>query len=221
MIIGITATKGGSGKTTLAINLAVGLTKKGYDVCIVDADDGQISCKHWIECRADDREHIAVVQLPEKTFIREVKEVSKRYDIVLIDGRPTQSDHNDRITLVSDIVIIPVKFGLFEFRAFENYLDIYDAVKDAKEGLGGKLSGYVLLNDIGVGQTSEREMKEAVKDAIGDSDIQLLDSILYHRKIYADSPADGLGVIEAKDKKAAKEVNGLVREVDKLIKDFT
>lgn len=217
MIIGITATKGGSGKTTIAVNLAVGLTQKGYDVCIVDADEGQISCKHWVECRDDDRSHIAVVQVPEKKFIRDIKELSKRYDIVLIDGRPTQNDHNDRITMVSDIVIVPVKYGLYEFRAFENYLDIYDNVKDAKEGLGGKLSGFVLLNDIGVRQTSERDMRSAIKETIGDSEITLLNSILYHRKIYADSPADGLGVLETKDKKAIQEVKNLVGELEKVI----
>jgi len=221
MIIAITATKGGSGKTTIAVNLAVGFTKKGYDVCIVDADKGQISCKHWAEYRSDDKEHVPVIQVPEKKFIRDVKELSKRYDLIIIDGRPTESDHTDRITMVSDIVIVPVKFGLYELRALENYFDIYDGVKEAKESLGGKLSGYVVLNDIGVGQTTKKEMIEAVNDAIGESEIALLDSILYHRKIYADSPADGIGVIESKDKKARLEVEDFVNEVEKIIQKYT
>lgn len=213
MIIAITATKGGSGKTTVAVNLAVGFTKKGFDVCIVDADEGQISCKHWAECRDDEREHITVVQVPQKKFIKGVQELNKRYDLVIIDGRPTQSDISDRITMVSDIIIVPVKYGLYELRAFENYLDIYDKVKEAKESMGGSLKGFVLLNDIGVGQTTEKEMKEAVKDAIGESEIKLMDSILFHRKIYADAPADGIGVIESKDTKAKNEVQKLVEEI--------
>lgn len=217
MIIAITATKGGTGKTTIAVNLAVGLTKKGYDVCIVDADEGQISCRHWAECRDDEREHIPVVQVPQKKFIRDVRALSERYDVIIIDGRPTKSDHNDRITIVSDIVIVPVKYGLYELRAFENYLDIYDSVKDVKGELGGRLSGFVILNDIGVGQTTKREMTEAVLDAIGDSDIKLMNTVLYHRKIYADTPADGIGVIEAKDKKAKLEIESLVDEVEKEI----
>lgn len=218
MIIAITATKGGSGKTTIAVNLAVGFTKKGYDVCIVDADEGQISCKHWAECRDDEREHITVVQIPDKKFIRDVKELSKRYDIIIIDGRPTQSDISDRITMVSDLIIIPVKYGLYELRAFENYLDIYDSVKEAKESMGGGLKGCVLLNDMGVGQTTGREMTAAVQEAIGDSDIELLESIIHHRKIYADSPADGIGVIESKNHKAKAEMENLIAEVETLVK---
>ena len=217
MIIAITATKGGSGKTTVAVNLAVGFKKKGYDVCIVDADKGQISCRHWAEYRSDEKEHIPVVQVPDKKFIREVNELSKRYDIIIIDGRPTESEHTDRITMVSDAVIVPVKFGLFELRALENYFDIYDGVQDAKESLGGKIKGFVLLNDIGVGQTTKREMTEAVNDAIGESEIKLLDSVLYRRKVYADSPAEGIGVIESKDKKARAEVESLVNEIEKAI----
>lgn len=218
MIVAITATKGGSGKTTIAVNLAVGFVKKGYDVCVVDADIGQISCKHWAECRDDEREHIPVIQVPEKKFIREVRELDKRYDIILIDGRPTQSDISDRITMVSDVIIVPVKHGLYELRALENYLDIFDSVKDAKENIGGNLKGFVLLNDIGVGQTTEREMKEAVNSSIGDSDIKLLETVIYHRKVYSDSPADGLGVIEAKDKKARSEIESLVNEIEKALK---
>jgi ATPases involved in chromosome partitioning len=217
MIIAITATKGGSGKTTVAVNLAVGFTKKGYKVCIVDADKGQISCKHWAEYRSDEREHIPVLQVPDKKFIREVRALSQNYDLIIIDGRPTESDHTDRITMVSDLVIIPVKFGLYELRALENYFDIYDGVKDAKESLGGKLSGFVLLNDIGVGQTTKAEMTEAVNESIGESDISLLNAVLYHRKVYADSPADGVGVIEAKDAKAKAEVESLVNEIEQLI----
>lgn len=218
MIIGITATKGGSGKTTVCVNLAVDLTKRGFDVCIVDADAGQLSCKHWADCRDDDREHIQVVQLPQKKFIREVNELAKKYDIVLIDGRPTESDISDQITMVSDIVIIPVKFGLYEFSAFENYLNIFDKVQQAKEGIGGSIKGFALLNDIGVGQTAEKEMKEAVMEAIGESEVELLNTVLFHRKIYADSPADGIGVVESKDRKAKNEVENLTSEIEKVIK---
>lgn len=218
MIIAVTATKGGSGKTTVAVNLAVGFLKKGHDVCIVDADAGQVSCKAWAECRSEDKKHIPVVELPKKTFIREVQQLSKKYDIVIIDGRPTQSDVSNQITMASDLVIIPVKSGLYEFSAFENYLDIFDNVYQAKEAIGSEMKGFALLNDIGVGQTSEREMKEAVSDAIGESDVTLLNTILFHRKIYSDSQAEGIGVVESKNAKAKKEVENLVLEIEKHIK---
>jgi len=192
-----------------------------YFISYYDNSNNSHKRRKWAEYRSDDKEHVPVIQVPEKKFIRDVKELSKRYDLIIIDGRPTESDHTDRITMVSDIVIVPVKFGLYELRALENYFDIYDGVKEAKESLGGKLSGYVVLNDIGVGQTTKKEMIEAVNDAIGESEIALLDSILYHRKIYADSPADGIGVIESKDKKARLEVEDFVNEVEKIIQKYT
>ena len=43
MKIGITNLKGGVGKTTLSINLAVCFAHMGYKVCIVDTDTNQNS----------------------------------------------------------------------------------------------------------------------------------------------------------------------------------
>jgi len=63
MVIAVTTTKGGSGKTTVTINLAAAFAQKGYQVCIIDADTGQFSALKWAKYREDENKHISVFQV--------------------------------------------------------------------------------------------------------------------------------------------------------------
>lgn len=60
MKIGITNLKGGVGKTTISINLAVCLANAGYKVCIVDTDTNQTSFK-WYGVRDESKPKVVVL----------------------------------------------------------------------------------------------------------------------------------------------------------------
>ena len=51
MIISVTNLKGGSGKSTIAINLAVSFAVRGYNTCIVITDNEQRSAMKWQQDR--------------------------------------------------------------------------------------------------------------------------------------------------------------------------
>lgn len=214
MIIGITTTKGGAGKTTVTLNIATGLAHRGFDVCIVDADEGQFSALKWASYREDDQPHIAVVRVQKDKLNREAVALSKRYDVVLIDGRPTLSEVGDRIVMASDVIIIPIMPSAFDLESFQEYIPRYREVRQLKLDMGGDVRAYALLNGLVGSSNISHEVSEAVSQIAGmNEDVKVLESKLNRRVAYSSSPTNGLGVIEESDRKAQDEVNALVDEV--------
>ena len=221
MIISVTTTKGGAGKTTIAINLAVAFAHKGYDVCIIDADEGQHSALDWSEYREEEL-HIPVMKVATKSLIKEIRNnFSKRYDIVIIDGRPTSDGSTNQAAMASDIALIPLKQSSIDLEAFKKYLPKFKAVKDLKEDIGGRVEGYVILNDLTSNSRASKDIQEAVQDIVNRTGyIRLLESKLFHRVIYSDSITSGLGVMEEKDAKAKHEVESLIKELEVIMSTF-
>ena len=86
MILTVGGIKGGSGKTTLAINIAVARSLKKERVLLVDADD-QKSTLLWSEQRSSlkFKTKITVIQLSGSSILPQIDEMSKDYDQVVID----------------------------------------------------------------------------------------------------------------------------------------
>ena len=146
-------------------------------------------------------------------------QLAERFDIVLIDGRPTLSQVGDRIVMASDIVIVPVMPSVFDLEAFQDYVPRFQQVKDLKIEIGGKVTAYVLLNALVVNTTISQEIEEAVREITeSEEDIHLLKTKLMRRVAYGNSPTNGLGVVEEADRKAKKEVLDLVKELESFIK---
>ena len=118
MIISVSNLKGGVGKTTVATNIAVCFAQRGNTVCIVDTDLGQQSSMEWAGNRAEDAMRVPVFGVQVKQINKEVDELQKRYDVVVIDGTPQLTEIADRTILASDIIIVPVAPSIYDFRGF-------------------------------------------------------------------------------------------------------
>jgi chromosome partitioning protein len=219
MIIGITTTKGGAGKTTVTLNIAVGLALRGFDVCIVDADEGQFSALKWASYREDDQRHITVCRVQKDKLNREAIQFAKRYDVVLIDGRPTLSEVGDRIVMASDIVIIPIMPSAFDLESFQEYIPRFQEVRQLKLDIGGDVKAYALLNGLVSSSNISEEVSQAVSQITEQyTDVHMLNARLMRRVAYSSSPTNGLGVLEESDKKAQDEVNSLIDELLEITK---
>jgi chromosome partitioning protein len=213
MVIAITNLKGGVGKTTLTINIAVGFALRGKSVCIVDTDLGQKSSMEWAGNREEDRVKIPVYGVTVKQITKEVAELSKNYDIVLIDGTPQLNEVADRTIVASDLVLIPMSASMFDFRGFQNFLERYDQMKEMKEANGGSVEARILLNRIEKNRNVTKQIEEELKEY----EVPVMDSKVSYRVAYVESAIEGLGVMEFKDPKAKAEIESLLTELEGLM----
>ena len=91
MIISSISYKGGVGKSTIARNLAVYFAKNGYKVCIVDADESQVTVK-WSGVRLEKgiEPALQVIGMTDsKALMGTVKQLYDDFDIVVIDSPPS------------------------------------------------------------------------------------------------------------------------------------
>lgn len=85
MITIVGCNKGGAAKTTTAINLAVGLALKGFDVCLVDAD-AQRSASRWYAEReeADISPRLTLIEKRDN-ISSTLRSLDEKYDHVIVD----------------------------------------------------------------------------------------------------------------------------------------
>ena len=84
-VIAVLNQKGGSGKTTIATNLAHALKLADAKVLLVDSDP-QGSARDWNEANAG--QLLPVVGLDRETLATDLKAIMGGYDFVVIDGAP-------------------------------------------------------------------------------------------------------------------------------------
>ena len=208
-VIAVTNLKGGVGKSTISTNLAVSLKHRGFEVCILDTDLGQQSAMEWKGERGEDLKNIPVYGITVKQLNKEVEDLKKRFEIIIIDGTPQLSELADRTILASDLVLIPITPSFYDFRGFENFFERFDQFKSVKESNGAKVRGCVILNRIIQNTKVSNDIKEAVKAY----NIGIMETQLINRVAYADATSEGRGVIEYSDAKAKQEIENLTSEL--------
>ncbi len=214
MVISVTNLKGGVGKTTVSVNIAVGLALKDYSVCLVDSDREQRSATEWRDNRTVISPQVTVVSVSEKQFTSEIKALRDKFDIVLIDGVPQLSELAQYTIGVSDLVIIPITPSLIDYRGFETFYKKYKEIKTMKEEMGGRVKGAVLINRV-----QRNRLVNEIPDAVQSYGITLFKSRLVDRLAYKDTFTEGLSVLEYKDEKAKEETRLLIEEIIELMNE--
>ncbi|MBK2125641.1 ParA family protein [Fangia hongkongensis] len=104
-IIALLQQKGGSGKTTTAMNIAGGLRELGFHVLVVDMDKDKPDAWSW----AAKSEEFAdsVIQVDEKNAREALSGVREKADFVIIDTPPNFQTAALKAALLSDLVVIP------------------------------------------------------------------------------------------------------------------
>ncbi len=205
-VISILNQKGGVGKTTISVNLASAIAKKGKSVLLVDADP-QGSALDWFASRSDEMEPLfPVVGCAKPNLHKTIPDLGKGRDVVVIDGAPRVTDLARAAIMASDLVLIPVQPSPYDVWAAE---EVVKLIKEAQIYRPEIQAAFVINRKI-----AKTAIGRDIVDALEGFEVEVLDSTLSQRVVYAESAAVGVAVFEQDSKSyATREVNRLAKEV--------
>ena len=210
MILTIGNTKGGVGKTTLAVNLAIARAVDGRDVLLVDGDE-QRTALTFTELRTDQlgSPGYTAVALDGSAIRTQVRQLAPKYDDVVIDvgGRNTGSLR--AALTVSDVVLIPMQPRSFDLWAVDQMAELVDEARELNAGLRAVL----VINAADPQGSDNQDTAAALRDTPG---MTVLPLTIGRRKAFPNAAAVGRAVIEQnrdKDAKAVAELAALVQSL--------
>ena len=203
-VIALVGNKGGAGKTTLSINLASGLHRRGSTV-LLDADP-QRSSFQWRELA--DRDDLVEVVDAVDDVIGTVAECRDSYECVLIDCPPSvQSDQTRQALTCSDLALIPV---------LPSPLDLWASVHVEKELEWARTVNPGIRALLVVNQLEARtRLSRLIQDALAEIAMPVAKTSITRRMAYRNAMLEGCSVLEAGSvaSDAADDIKRLVEEV--------
>jgi chromosome partitioning protein len=199
-IISLLGQKGGTGKTTVALGLAVAAFRAGKVVAVVDLDP-QASAANWKDRRREDNPAVVSAQ---SSRLKQTLSAAEDMDaeIVIIDTAGRSDDSALNAARHADLVLIPTRTNIVE-------LEVLPAAADILR-LAGNPKAFVVLN--GIHPTATRQATEARELVEQTFSLPCAPVYLCHRAAYADAMTTGRTPQELdEDGKAAAELDALFR----------
>ncbi len=178
--------KGGTGKTTLAANLAVLWSNSGYKVAVLDGDS-QKSLTNWIESRkkyyGDDDIGFDVHTYNPHTFAEDLINIKKKYKLIIIDSPPSITYETIQIVKNADRVFVPVQPSPVDLMATIPFLNL---VKRERK------NATVILNRV----LPRARLTDAMIMRLRYAGAKIARSRVTSKVIYAETFSVGRGVVD-------------------------
>lgn len=207
-VIAVLNQKGGSGKTTIATNLAHALQRDSYTVLLIDSDP-QGSARDWNE--ASGGNIIPVIGLDRETLAKDLQAISQGYDWIVIDGAPQIAKLSAAAVKAADLVLIPVQPSPYDIWACADLVDIIAARREVTNGK--PKAAFVISRAI-----KNTKLSGEINQALSDYGLPVLKAGTTQRVVYPTTAAEGLTVFSDKCSDAAREINALKKEVLEVLK---
>lgn len=214
IIIAVAGQKGGSGKSTIAENIAAGLVNEGADTIIVDCDIQQRTASNWVSRRNEQiksGKKLKPIQIAlQAENIKEgIKDVAERYDVIIMDVAGRDGRALRAAMMLADIMYIPIRPSQNDLETLDHVAELLRDTQDMNE----KRKVYSLLTMCPTHSlVTERQDAE---DFLGEfQSLMPLSSVeIAERKVYREASLNGTGVLEENNEKAQFEIKLLIKEI--------
>ena len=199
--LAILSRKGGTGKTTLAVNLSVAAERAGHKVAIVDLDS-QASASEWSDWR--ESKTPAVISVHSARLPQELHRLQQLgVTFAILDTPPKIEDIALDAAKASDLAIIPCKLGAFDLKAIEKTIWV---------GNRAKCPMRIVFNAV----RARSSMLDPAKRAVQVYDVDAAPCVIGDRVVFSHAVMEGLSVMEYEPKgKASIEIQALFRYISK------
>ena len=203
-IISFISQKGGVGKTTLAIHLAVAFAADGLNVAILDLDS-QASAAEWKDFR--EQELPGVIAIPSSRLPKVLKELEiTGADIVILDTAPHSEGTALDAARAADLILVPCQPSIMDLRAMRKTTDLLRHIKKPT---------YAVLNGVSVQGSAALGTEKAIaaEFKINICPVRMGDRVAYSRCLISGHSAQEYepeGKASREAHKFHKWVSGLV-----------
>jgi chromosome partitioning protein len=211
-VIAVIQEKGGTGKSTIATNLA-GMAAGLLRVALVDADMPQGTSASWAAIRLQNKPDTFTAKTAGsyQELVELVQELDTSHDLIVIDAPPRLVETTKAALILSNLSIIPLGASAAEIWATADLLNTIEAAKAVKP----ELEARILWNRFRASTKSAKELSEAVRQELK---LRQLGTRLGYRVAYSEALARGLTTLEWTDKQAQQEIRTLGKEIGHLLK---
>lgn len=210
MIITLGHTKGGVGKSTLALNIAIERLRSGADVLFIDGDLRQTSVSKAIGIRSSGgiTPTLPCVVLDDpRSFHHQVGLLKDKYQDLVIDVGGKDSSILRAALTVTDILLLPVAPESVEIWAIDDILEIITQARAIHE--------FRVMAILNRAKPSGRDNDDTITVLREYSDIEIIHGSIGNRGAFSSAFGRGLSVAEYRplNSKAAKEISDLIKSL--------
>lgn len=212
MIVTVGNTKGGVGKTTVALNLAIARALQGRDVWLIDGDrQGTAQTAVTIRAEAGRQPALSCAHYPDGSTLRtQVQQTAKKFDDVIIDAGGRDSTALRAALILSDVLVIPFAPRSLDVWALNDIDSLIQEARAVRDGL----RVVAMLNNADPQGHDNEEAAAAVADF---PNMEYVATPIRRRKPIANAAGQGMSILEysPKDTKGIEEMTALVNAVFK------
>lgn len=216
-VISVVNSKGGTGKTTISVNVATRLATLGHKVLLIDMDAKQNSSLKVIEIRNANQElsTVSAITMKAKSLFKDIQNYSN-FDFIIIDAGAGDNELT-RATVACaayGMLLIPLKASGLDYWVTD---DVLGTLEEWRSYFTID-NTFLLLNEYDPQQNIAKGIKESIDTACEKYNVKVMQTKILNRVAYKESLCYGMNVIEYADikrhtEKAAAELINLVNEI--------
>jgi len=204
MIISLVNQKGGVGKTTLAINIGIGMARRNFKVGFLDTDP-QGTASQWQSIEGNLA--FEVKRHPSRVSSEDLMmEASQNHSLLFIDTPPAMGEITFSVLELSDLAIVPLAPSVLDIWSSRNTIQMIEEAKKVNPKLEGKLLVSRKIPRTRLGRDG--------REAIAALEMDVFKTEISQRIAYVESMIAGVSVFQyAPSSEASKEIENLCEEI--------